>query len=139
MVDNPEYLRAKAENERLVTQKFAELENLSALRDVVVPDDFDVMVEIGEVMQYADPDWKPREGAAGRKLDYIEWVLLADIDDENTVAAALAELMGIDLEEVARIEESFRNQLEGEAAGVLEATGEPSGSGDDGQPANGSV
>lgn len=121
IVDDPSYLKAKVDNDRLISDKLVELESLSALRDVEVPDDFDMMAEVGEVMQYADPDWKPREGEAGRKLDYIEWMLLADIDDANIVTIAIAELSGIDLEEITRVEESFRDNMEGQTAKSLEA------------------
>jgi len=60
--------------------------------------------------------WKPREGKVGRKLDYIQWTIMADVVNSMRVTDALRELAGIDMEEVARNLDSFPGEVEGETA-----------------------
>jgi hypothetical protein len=64
----------------------------------------------------ADPDWKPRTGKSGRKLDYIEWDLLGNPADAILVQEIRAQMMGIDMGAVDSIEASFRGKVEGEDA-----------------------
>jgi hypothetical protein len=112
--DDPEYLMEKERIELLRGERLNELSFLWALKDVVVPEGFDVADELGELIRLGDPDWQPRTGDVGRKLDYIEWVLLANYVDQRKVQGALAELQGIDLGASKSIEDSFRSDVEGE-------------------------
>lgn len=115
IVDDPEYLAEKERVAQLQNDLYQEVCSLGALRKVTVPDGFDAEAEFGEVMRYADPDWQPREGSGGRKLDYIDYVLLTNTKDIIAVQTAMSELMGIDPEEVDAIQKSFRDSMEGEA------------------------
>lgn len=117
IVTDPEYLREKERVENLRNEKLNELTLLSALRDEQPPDGF--YDEFRYLAELADPDWKPREGNYGAHLDYIEWVLLANVLDQTKVQRALAELSGIDLDAVSAIEESFRGNVEGETTQAL--------------------
>lgn len=115
-IDNdPEYLREKERIEALRMSEVGDLTMLFALKDVVVPEDF-TMDEVGEIVSLTQPDWKPREGTSGRKLDYLEWIFLANFADQIKIQKALAELSGIDLDAVKNIEASFRSNVEGQAA-----------------------
>lgn len=116
IVDDPNYLIEKERIAQLQNDLYQEVCALGALRRVVVPDGFDAGAEFGEVLQYADPDWQPREGPGGRKLDYIDYVLLTNTKDVMAVQIAMSELMGIDSKEVDSIQESFRDSLEGATA-----------------------
>ena len=114
--DDPAYLQKLDEWNRLVNEKTDEMGALFMLKDVVVPDDWDVMVEVGEKILIFDPDWKPHDGPMGRKLDYIQWDILGDLMNSAKITDALRELSGIDLEEVESNEASFRGDMEGPAS-----------------------
>lgn len=111
--DDPDYLEALAQVNALRDDKLGELSTLYALKDVKIPEGWDIEKEQGELIRLADPDWVPRTGKQGVKLDYIEWELLANTGDVLLVQRTIAELAGIDLQEVDRIEDSFRGNVEG--------------------------
>lgn len=123
--DDPEYLAEKAAARKKRDDKLNELSALYAMRDVKVPEGWDIEAEQGELIRLADPDWKPREGSHGIKLDYIEWDLLGNSVDVLLMQETLAELSGINLEVIARIEAQFRGDVEGQTAqGVVAEGGE---------------
>lgn len=113
--DDPVYLAAVREWEEFTAERIDQMGSLFMFKDEEVPEDWDVEAEIGAEVRFFDPTWEPREGAVGRKLDYIEWNILGDIVNSQKVTNALAELSGIDLEEVAANEASFRGQVEEQA------------------------
>jgi hypothetical protein len=110
--DDPIYLAALAEWEEFITEEIDRMGSLFMFKDEEVPDGWDVEAEVGAEVRYFDPTWAPREGAVGRKLDYIEWDLLADVENSRRVTSKIAEMSGIDLEEVTANEASFRDQME---------------------------
>jgi hypothetical protein len=109
--DDPAYLAEKARAEGLRNKKLDELTALYSLKDVKVPDDWN-LGEFDWLALMADPDWSPREGKLGRKLDYIEWDLLGNPADAILVQRARAEMAGIDFGVVDQIEASFRSDVE---------------------------
>ena len=114
--NDPGYIEAMEQWQAREAQRREEqdmLEALYMLKDEEVPEGWDVREVAGDIATFYDPEWKPREGQMGRKLDYIQWDLLADVVDLNRVQMARAELSGIDMAEVASIEASFRPQVEG--------------------------
>jgi len=113
ILDDPEYLRWKAEVQRERNQLRDELHVLFCLRDVAVPEGWEIDAEMRELILLGDPQWQPRSGANGRKLDYIEWLVLYDPADESKYITAVTELMGISQEDVALVEASFRDQVAG--------------------------
>jgi len=114
--DDPEYLAKLNEWNRVRNEEADELGSLFMFKDEEPPDDWDVEAEVGDEVRYFDPDWKPREGKVGRKLDYIQWTIMADVVNSMRVTDALRELAGIDMEEVARNLDSFPGEVEGETA-----------------------
>lgn len=104
--DDPEYKEALKRYDIDFGAWVREATLLFALKDEPVPSGFDVE-EYREVVSFIDPEWEPRKGAAGRKLDYIEFVLLASPADELAVQTAINEAISIDDREVAKIAESF--------------------------------
>jgi len=116
IVDDPDYLRAHAEWERVTGEEADKLGSLFMLKAEQVPEDWDVEVEVGERVRLFDPDWQPREGAVGRKLDYIEWDIMGDPVNATRIRQTLLEMSSIDLEEVRAVQDSFRDQVEGETA-----------------------
>lgn len=122
ILDDSDHLAIVAEIEAKRDDLFSEMYMLMALREVTVPEDFDAETLV-ETLQYADPDWKPREGPAGKKLDYIEWELLADTDDYGLVTDIIAKLSGVDTEEVEAVEASFPGNMEGQASPPLQDEG----------------
>jgi len=122
ILNDPDHLDAVAQIDARRDDLFSEMYMLMALREVTVPEDFNIGL-LAETLQYADPDWEVREGAAGRKLDYIEWELLADTDDYNLVTSAIAELSGVDTEEVEAVEASFPGDMEGQTPPSLQDEG----------------
>jgi len=105
--DDPEYLRKVAERDDKVAETASDLYLLFALKSVVVPDDFDV-TDYAEICLWADPDWEPRKGAAGRKLDYIHYDLLAGAQDFALIQQIINDMSVIDQEAVAAITASFQ-------------------------------
>ena len=115
IVDDPDYLAEKARIEVERDKERDEWYYLYALRDVKVPDNFDVEV-YRDLAVLENPDWQPRTDARGRKLDYLEWELLGDPSNYNRVQNALVQMMTVDEEVVELIEESFRSNVAGNAA-----------------------
>jgi hypothetical protein len=107
MDDDVDYLAEKARVEKQRDEAWQEAYTLAAMKKIRVPDDFDIEVEWGDELSYLDPNWKPRKGRGGRKLDYIEFVLLSDINNQILVAQKINEMMGIDEEVTDSIEDSF--------------------------------
>jgi hypothetical protein len=107
MDDDVDYLAEKARVEKQRDEAWQEAYTLAAMKKVKVPDGFDIMEEWGDELEYLDPDWKPRAGRIGRKLDYIEFVLLACLSDQLLVSEKINEMMGIDEEVTDSIEDSF--------------------------------
>jgi hypothetical protein len=113
IVDDPGYLAEKERVARLQSDLYQDVCALGALRKIVVPEGFDAEAEFGEIMRYADPDWQPREGKGGRKLDYIDYALLTNTKDVMAIQEAMTELMGVEPEEVEAVVASFPDQVEG--------------------------
>jgi len=78
-VDSAELARAAVLRDQLIQDTAF----LLALKDISVPADW----KFPEVLQYAN--LHPREGEAGRKLDYIEYELLLTPEDVTQVTAAM--------------------------------------------------
>lgn len=114
--DDPEYLLEIKRVAELRREDADELNTLFALKDVEVPEGFDIETEMGDILRFSDSEWQPRKGTVGCKLDYIEWALLANSADVLLFQTTVAELIGIDLEAVESIEASFRGSVEEEAA-----------------------
>ena len=113
---DPAYLAKLNEWNQARNEKADELGSLFMFKDEEPPEDWDVEAEVGDEVRYFDPDWQPREGKMGRKLDYIQWTIMDDVLNSMHVTEALRELAGIDLEEVKRNLDSFRGPVEGETA-----------------------
>lgn len=109
--DDPEYAIAVAEREELIDEESQELTILFALKRETVPEDFD-MDDYLSILSYSNPDVKPRPGIQGRKLDWIEWELLANPADRGRVQVAINDLISVDLEAVDLIEQSFPDNVE---------------------------
>jgi hypothetical protein len=114
--DDPAYKQALAQWEETVAEEVDQFSSLFMFKDLVVPEDWDIQSEVGAMAQFYDPQWAPRPGPMGRKLDYIEWIVLGDVVNSNRVINALAELAGIDMSEVASNEASFRSDVERETS-----------------------
>jgi hypothetical protein len=114
IVDDPEYVAAWHAWNDIYQEKAAEGRALFMLQDLVVPETWDVEAIAGAEMRFLDPEWAPREGAMGRKLDYIQWEILENLDDAKFIADTERELSGIPMEEVVANEASFRSEVEGE-------------------------
>jgi hypothetical protein len=111
--DDPEYELEVTERDAKIDAESQELNILFALKDEKVPDDFS-MESYLEILSYSNPDLKAREGRTGRKLDWIEWELLANPADTSRVQIAINDLISVDLEVVDQIERSFPDTVEGE-------------------------
>ena len=111
---DPAYQAELAEWEALTADEIDRRSSLFIFKDLEVPDDWDVEAEIGEIVRLDEPDWKPTPGILGRKRDYIQWELLNSSQDALLVQQAIAEMSGINLEEVQANEASFRVEVEGE-------------------------
>jgi hypothetical protein len=119
IVDGPKYDAWRKECDAIDAERWDEGEGLNylfSLKDVVVPDDFDVEAQVGDEARYIDPDWKPRPDKLGRKLDYIEWIVLGNSHDQDVVGAALRQLLGLDQEVVQDVIDTFPDQVAGETA-----------------------
>jgi hypothetical protein len=102
---------------RLVEQQrqmaWAEAMLLFGLPDVEVPDNWQPpLCELA----YIAPDWKPRDGQQGRKLDYIEWELLRNPLDHQKVIATINALAIVPEEAVDAIEDTFPGDVEVQGA-----------------------
>ena len=105
--DDPDYLAAVADRDKRVSDAASELILLLTLKDVDVPDGWNTD-EYRDEFLYIDPDWKPREGAVGRKLDYIEYDLLAAPKDFALIQAFTSDAVNVDQEEVDSVVKSFQ-------------------------------
>jgi hypothetical protein len=114
--DDPAYLAEVERVEALRNQETGVLSSLFTFRDEQPPEGFDAEAELGELVRYIDADWQPRPGPSGRKLDWIEWVLLANAADAILVQNTIAEMMGISLEVVEQVEATFPGPVEEPAA-----------------------
>ena len=114
--NDPAYLAAHEAWTNLVNEEVDKRGSLFMFKDENPPDDWDVMAAVGENVLFFDPDWKPSEGKIGRKFDYIQWSILGDIVNSMRILDAQRELSGIELEEVAANEASFRPEVEGETS-----------------------
>lgn len=103
---------------------------LFALKDVKVPDAFDIEAEYGELIRYKNETWEPRTGKIGRKLDYLEWVVMGYSDDMVAVTRALDELTGISQEVVDDVKATFPGDVEGSSAGGVDRDRQTAESGD---------
>jgi hypothetical protein len=110
---DPEYKRQCAEVDHMRIEDWAEGQLLWGLRDVKPPKDWEPPAEM---LRYMDPNWQPRKGELGRKLDYIEWDLLQNAGDMIKVQRAINELTGIDEEAAETVEETFPDSVAGDAA-----------------------
>jgi len=113
--DDPDYQEALREAERARQTAWAEASLLFGLPDVEVPDGWEPPAE--ELEYLTDGQWKPREGTKGRKLDYIEWELLAVVGDYQRVQGAINQLAMVSEEAVDAIEGTFRGDVEVQGEG----------------------
>lgn len=110
--DDPAYQAELAQWEEFTAERIDQMGSLFMFKDLEVPKGWDVESAVGAEVRFFDPNWQPREGAMGRKLDYIEWVILGDVVNSQRVTNAVAEMTGIDMQEVLANEASFRSQVE---------------------------
>lgn len=118
--DDPDYREALRQAERARQTAWAEASLLFGLPDVQVPEGWEPPAE--ELEYLTGGQWEPRQGDKGRKLDYIEWDLLAVVGDYQRVQAAINQLAMVPEEATDAVEATFRGDLEvegtgGEAAG----------------------
>lgn len=119
IVEGPEFDAWKGECDSIDKARHTEINDynyLYALKDVVVPDDFDADIDPGTFARLIDKAWQPRPGTTGRKLDFLEWVVLGMSDDSTAVSDAIDELNGISQEVVDDVKDSFPGDVEGESA-----------------------
>lgn len=119
IASGPAYDAWRAECDAIDEERFEEANGLNflfSLKDVEVPDDFDVDVQFGDEARFIDPEWQPRPDTLGRKLDYIEWVVLANSHDQAVVSAAMNQLLGLDQEVVDDVIDTFPDNVERTAA-----------------------
>ena len=114
LVDDPTYREEHARWEETRNEAVDQMGSLFMFKDLEVPDGWDVEAVAGAEMRYFDPDWAPREGVIGRKLDYIQWDILADDENAMRVIRAVGEMTGIDVQEVEANLASFRSEVAGE-------------------------
>lgn len=120
--DDPEYLAKLAVAEELIDEEVGNLNMLFALKDEKTPDSFDIS-EYADILLYADPEWKAREGKMGCKLDWIEWDLLSNGKDFNGIQVTINELLGVDPEVVESTKESFPDPVD--ETGSLDVAEQP--------------
>ena len=111
---DPKYLLETARVKAQRNLKWGEGQLLFGLPNIRVPEDWEPPTDD---IQYFDPDWQPRPGEKGRKIDYIEWELLKNPKDMGLFFTTIYELAGLEgeLEEAAgAVEDSFPGDLEGE-------------------------
>ena len=105
--EDPEYLRARRD---AITKRYEiliELQWSYGLPGIVAPED-DVWKADIEVYL---PDIEWRKGPHGRKLDYIEYVVLSNAEDQKRIRDAIDSISSITVsEQLAQVaEESFRS------------------------------
>jgi len=108
--EDPEYRRKLREAEQARQTSWAEASLLFGLPEVEVPDGWKPPSEELEYM--TDGQWQPRQGEKGRKLDYIEWELLAVVADYQKVQRTINELAMVSEEAADAIEDTFPGDLE---------------------------
>jgi hypothetical protein len=113
--DDPDYKAALREAEQARQTAWAEASLLFGLPDVEVPDGWEPPVE--ELEYLTDGQWEPRRGEQGRKLDYMEWDLLAVVGDYQRVQAAINQLAMVSEEAADAVEATFRGDLEVQGPG----------------------
>lgn len=124
ILDDPAYLLAHEKWEEvdvpewdsMVAQETDRRGSLFLFKDLEVPEEWDIEVEVGAIVHMDDPDWEPTPGELGRKRDYIQWELLVDPDDALLVQITLLELSGMSKEEIDAFMASFRSQVQGETS-----------------------
>ena len=113
--DDPDYRKALREAERARQTAWAEASLLFGLPDMQVPDGWEPPTE--ELEYLTGGQWQPRQGEKGRKLDYLEWELLAVVGDYQRVQAAINQLAMVSEEAVDAVEATFRGDLEVQGQG----------------------
>jgi hypothetical protein len=113
--NDPTYLEQKARAERARQTAWAEASLLFGLPEVEVPDGW--QPPAAELEYLTGGEWKPRQGETGRKLDYIEWDLLAVVGDYQRVQAAINQLAMVSEEATDAVEATFRGDLEVQGQG----------------------
>jgi len=113
--DDPDYKEALRQAEQARQRAWAEASLLIALPKVEVPDDWEPPAV--ELEYITDGQWEPRQWEGGRKLDYIEWGLLAVVADYQKVQAAISQLAMVPEEATDAIEGTFRGDLEVQGTG----------------------
>jgi hypothetical protein len=110
---DPEYLRKLAEARRARADYLNEVQWLYSLPDIQLPSEDYWKVEIEEAM----PEVKWRQGARGRKLDYIEYIILGCNEDVRRVREAMDEVNGIQKSQelLESVEDAFRGDVRGQA------------------------
>jgi len=111
--ENPrdaDYQLALRDAKQARQRAWAEAMFLFGLPEVVVPDEW--AGPPAAELAYLAPDWKPREGDQGRKLDYIEWELLRTPGDHAKVVDAINDLADVPEEAVDAVEATFRGDVE---------------------------
>lgn len=117
--DDPDYKEALREAKRARQTAWAEASLLFGLPEVQVPDSWQPPFE--ELEYLTDGQWEPRQGEKGRKLDYIEWKLLAVVGDYQKVQAAINQLAMVSEEAVDAIEDTFQGDVEIQGQGEEQA------------------
>lgn len=130
IVDDPEYLEAHEKWEEDIQVASEEAILLLALKKEKPPEDFS-LDDIMDTILYFDPEFTPREGAVGLRLDWFEWDLLSNVADWAEVQRTIQNLLGIEEEVVDQTEESFPGDVEGEASGSLADDEETAGGDED--------
>lgn len=113
--DDPGYLAECKQVQATRDAAWQEAYCIAAFKKVQVPDEFDVETEWGDELRYLNPDWGPRPGKMGRKLDYIAFDLLANTADAALVSIKINKMMGIDTEAIDAVEDSFPSDVQDEA------------------------
>lgn len=104
--EDPQYKADLAEAQAARGKLASEFTVLYALPDVQVPDDEEWFAPL------ADLGLKHRDGKRGRKLDYIQFYLLASNADWEVLWSAISDLTYVKEERIAAHESSFRDNGE---------------------------
>jgi len=110
---DPDYQQALRDAEQARRKAWAEAMLLFGLPEVAAPDEWEGP-PVAE-LSYLAPEWKPREGDQGRKLDWIEWELLRTPGDHGKVVDAINELADVPEEATDAVEATFRGDVEVQA------------------------
>ena len=115
---DPDWQQAMRDAEQARRIAWAEAMFLFGLPDVEAPDNWAPPVA---ELAYIAPEWKPREGDQGRKLDWIEWELLRTPGDHTLVIDAINDLAMIPDEAVDAVEDTFPGDVEVQGAAEEQA------------------